>query len=208
MSSRWPQADFLRATARPRRPLLAWLWATSSVALLIASGAEAIVTQRGNDARTQQLTRAGQRVAKAGASASAVSVPSATSNSNSNSNSISPATATVDTVRAAQRVRAQFDHPWASILASLEAETPAGLQWLRFDHDSAGPELRFEGLAPQRGDVLELVDRLAARVGWSEVALGRLAAPDSRDGRWRFEIRAVVDAARIAAGAAAPPAAH
>ena len=207
MSSRWPQADFLRATARPRRPLLAWLWAISGVALLIASGAEAIVTQRANDARTQQLARAGQRVAKAGAPAGAASVPSATSASPVTSSTTST-TSTVDTVRAAQRVRAQLDHPWASILASLEAETPAGLQWLRFDHDSAGPELRFEGLAPQRGDVLELVDRLAARVGWSEVALGRLAAPDSRDGRWRFEIRAVVDAARIAAGAAAPPAAH
>jgi hypothetical protein len=115
------------------------------------------------------------------------------------------ARAELDAMRAAQRVAARLDHPWGQILASIEAETPPGLHWLMFEHDSERPELRLEGLAPDAATALQLVDMLAARPGWSEVALSRLQAPDAREAvtagpGWRFEIRASIDAQRIAAG--------
>ena len=210
MSIRWPQPDFLRATARPCRPLLAWLWAACGVALLVAIGTEAVVAQRANEARAQQLARAEMRVAKARAATPVVrqaladwtalagaSAPAVATGSTGLSGAV--AIAAVDPVtalRAAQRVRAQLDHPWASVLSSLEGETPTGLQWLHFDHDSASPELRVEGLSAQRDSGLELVEQLSARVGWSDVVLGRLQAPEASapGAQWRFDIRARVDA--------------
>jgi hypothetical protein len=109
-----------------------------------------------------------------------------------------------ETVRVARRVLARLDHPWGQILSGIESETPAGLQWLVFDHAANSPELRFEGQAPDIATVLQLVDLLSARAGWSDVVLARLQAPEARDASgaapvWRFEIQAVVDAGRIAA---------
>ena len=114
-----------------------------------------------------------------------------------------------DAIRAAQRVLAQLAHPRGQLLATVEAETPADLQWMLLDHAVDSPDLRFEGQAPDASIALQMVDALSVRPGWSAVALTRLQAPELRDAtavpgpflapNWRFEIAAVVNAQRVSA---------
>ena len=191
MTRRWPRPEFL--ANRRRVPILAWAWAATGVLALSTAVAEGLASQGRIDAQTARLATAKQRLAK--------TVP-VTSRATLTTDA---AKTDADAARAAKRVLALLDHPWGQILSSVESETPAGLQWLLFDHASDSPELRFEGLAPDVATALQLIDVLSARAGWSDVVLGRLQAPDAREGSgigplWRFEIQAVVDARRIAAG--------
>lgn len=192
MTTRWPRPDFL---APPRRvPVLAWLWLATAALVLVATLVEARAAQREVEAQRTRLAQANQRIARA-------PVPRVATGAG-------PAGAKpgADAVPAAQRLTAQLEHPWGQILSSIEAETPAGLQWLLFEHATSSSDLRFEGVAPDIPIVLQLVDVLSARAGWSEVALGRLQAEGAREGAvgWRFEIQAVVDARRIAVGRSEP----
>lgn len=191
MTPRWPRPDFL---SKPRgTPKLAWILLATGALALAATVAEGLAVQGRIDAQRAQLAEATQRIATAARPGPpAGAVLTATSNQ-------------AEAARAARRVSVLLAHPWGQVLSSIEAETPAGLQWLLLEHASASPDLRLEGLAPDIPAVLQLVDVLSARAGWSEVALGRLQAADTRDStaggtRWRFEIQAVIDARRIAAG--------
>ncbi len=190
MTRRWPRPEFL--VARRRIPALAWAWAATGVLALVATVGEGLAWQGRSDAEAARLTTATQRIAGAAPAASRPDAPAV-------------AKADVEAVRAAKQVLARLDHPWGPIISSVEAETPAGLQWLTFDHAADNPALSFEGLAPDIATVLQLVDMLSARAGWSDVVLARWQAPETRDTPgavplWRFEIRAAVDARRIAAG--------
>lgn len=190
MKTSWPRPEFLPLPARP--PALAWAWAATGALVLVATLAEGFAMQRGIDEQSVRLSMATQRNAKA--APPRVAAPVAGNN----------AAAEAQAVRAAQRVARDLAHPWGQILASVESETPAGLQWLLFDHDVDSPNLRLEGLAPDVSTALGLVDALSARQGWSDVVVTRLLAAGAREPagnptRWRFEISAVVDARRIAA---------
>ncbi|MGK2899650.1 MAG: hypothetical protein ACSLE9_13345 [Burkholderiaceae bacterium] len=191
MTPRWPRPDFL---SKPRgAPKLAWIWLATGALTLAATVAEGLAVQQRIDVQRAQLADATQRIAKA-------SPPNAPLGSHSTAAGNQAAA-----VRAARSLSTLLGHPWGQILSSIEAETPTGLQWLLLEHASAGPDLRLEGLAPDIPAVLQLVDVLSARAGWSQVVLGRLQAADTRGdtaggARWRFEIQAVVDARRIAAG--------
>lgn len=196
MKARWPQPDFLAARRRP--PRLAWLWATTGAVVLGVTLVEGLALQRHVDAQQARLTNATQRVASA---APKHSIDSASSTLPSTESK-----AQADAIGAAQRIVAHLDHPWGPVLASIEAETPAGLQWLVFDHDSDSPELRLEGTGSDVASVLSVVDVLSSRAGWSQVALSRLQTAEGAQTRdaaggtgWRFELHAVIDAARIAA---------
>lgn len=190
MTRRWPRPEFL--ATRRRIPALAWVWATTGMLALVATIGEGLAWQGRIDAQAARLATATQRIV-------------ATAPSPSRANAPAGAKADVGAARAARLVGATLDHPWGQILSSIESETPAGLQWLTFDHAADNPELRFEGLAPDIATVLQLVDMLSARAGWSGVVLARLQAPEAREAssagsRWRFEIQAAIDAHRIAAG--------
>lgn len=190
MTPRWPRPEFLEA--RRRAPALAWIWAAAGVLALAASLGDGLAWHGRIDAQAKRLAIATQGRAGTAPAVSRAPVPADRKTD-------------ADAVRAAKHVLALLDHPWGQILASVESETPPGLQWLLFDHASDGPELRFEGLAPDIATVLQLVDVLSARAGWSDVVLGRLQASDARDGSgagspWRFEFHAVIDARRIVAG--------
>lgn len=194
MKPPWPRPEFL--AQRARAPALAWFWAATGALVLAVTVSEGLDLRQQIDTQAARLAQANQRLARA-------APPRATAAT------AGQARTELDALRAAQRVAARLDHPWGQILASIESETPPGLHWLLFDHDSERPELRFEGLAPDTATVLRLVDVLAARPGWSEVALGRLQAPDPREAAtagqgWRFEIRASIDAQRIAAARREP----
>ena len=192
MKTRWPRPDFLAVRQGP--PRLAWLWAATGAVVLAITLVEGFELQRRLDKQRTRLENAAQRIATARptrsvASASSAGLPRA-------------AKANADAIDAAQRILAHLDHPWGSIVSSIEAETLDGIQWLVFDHDSDGPELRLEGISKDIASVLSLIDALSSRAGWSHVALSRLQAPDAREtgngAAWRFEIRASLDATRIA----------
>ena len=202
MKARWPQPDFLATRRGP--PRLAWLWAATGAAVLAMTLLEGLALQRDVEAQQARLNQATQRVASAAAKRSPAQAAARTASGD--------ATAEAAAIDAAQRVAAHLNHPWGTLLASIEAETPTGLQWLVFDHDSDSPELRLEGLGREVARVLAIVDVLSSRAGWSQVALSRLQTAEgtqARDAadvtRWRFELHAVIDAARVAAANTAPP---
>lgn len=204
MKARWPRPDFLES--RQRAPVLAWVWAATAALVLTTTLADGLALQRRIDAQAERLSLATQRLA----ARTPVRSPPA------GARSAAAAKFDPDAARTAQRLSAQLDHPWGLILASVESETPAGMQWLLFDHASDSAELRLEGLGADVASALQVADALSAHVGWSDVALGRMQAPDAPsapnapdvpDARrptaagplWRFELRAVLDAQRIAA---------
>jgi hypothetical protein len=205
MKARWPQPDFLATRSGP--PRLAWAGAATGAVVLAMTLFDGLALQRHVDAQQARLSTATQRVAAAvAAAAAAPRRPTARVASTETSGDARAEAAAID---AAQRVAAHLNHPWGSLLASVEAETPTGLQWLVFDHDSDSPELRLEGWGSDVASVLSVVDVLSSRVGWSQLALSRLQAADGAQARdaaggtgWRFELRAVIDAARIAVTAA------
>ena len=204
MTTHWPRPDFLA----PRRaaPMLAWVWAATGALVLAVSVTEAVLMQQAVAAQRAELATAKQHLAKLTPARSSSSLPNRTTVDSSSD-------ADADAIRAAQRVLAQLAHPWGQLLATVEAETPADLQWLLLDHAVDSPDLRFEGQAPDASIALRMVDALSVRPGWSAVALTRLQAPDLRDAiaattaatvpvpvpSWRFEIAAVVNAQRVSA---------
>ena len=205
MTTHWPRPDFL--APRRRVPVLAWVWAATGALVLAVSVTEAVLMQQTVAAQGAQLVKARQRLAKV---TPARPDPSLANRANVDPRNVD-ANGDAEAIRAAQRVLAQLGHPWGQILATVEAETPAGLQWLLLDHASDSPDLRFEGQAPDVAAALQVVDGLSMRPGWSGVALTRLQAPDLPAPRgagaavvvfpanWRFEITAVVNAQRVSA---------
>lgn len=194
MKARWPRPEFLTLPARP--PALAWAWAATGALVLAATVVEATGLQQqieDHGARLSQATQQNLRLARTAAPRSVAPVAPQS------------AAGSARALRAAQQVAHDLAHPWGAILASVESETPAGLQWLLLDHGVDSPELRLEGLAPDVASVMNLVDALSARVGWSNVVAGRLqapVAPDTREAaapgpRWRFELSAVVNAKQV-----------
>lgn len=181
MKNHWPRPDFLPNAHRP--PWLAWLWLLTAVLVLgtVVRDGLALQSRVQEQVREQseaqaQLKEHTQRMARAASTATAT--PAATSPRN-NTGVLTAIQDNNAAVKAHTLVQ-QLDHPWGRILYALESETPPGMQWLLFDHNSASAELRFEGLAPTSDLVLETVNRLSTRRGWSEVVLSRLQAPDAR----------------------------
>jgi hypothetical protein len=191
MKTHWPRPDFLAPSRRT--PRLAWLWAAVGALVLAVTVGEGWAMQRDIDAQRIRLAQAQKRIT---ATAPTPARPALRASADTK--------AEAEALRAAQRVMGHVNHPWGLLLAAIESETPAGVQWLVFDHDADSAELRFEGLAADAATALRLADALSARAGWSEVALSRLQAPDAAGAAasasaWRFEMRAVVDALRVAA---------
>ena len=192
MKTRWPRPEFLALPARP--PALAWIWAATGALVLAATVVEAMGLEQQIDDQRSRLSKATQRAVRSPPPGSVVPV------------AVGSTAGSGLAVRTAQQVARDLAHPWGAILASVESETPAGLQWLLLDHGVDSPDLRLEGLAPNVASVMGLVDALSARVGWSNVVASRLQAPDARvlaapGPRWRFELSAVVDAKQIDATA-------
>jgi hypothetical protein len=221
MKPNWPRPDFLPTANRP--PWLAWLWLATAVLVLgvVLRDGLALQTQVDSQAQEQAQEQA-QRQARTQRTAPATAVNARASTSIA---AVTSASQNNDAAVKANAVVRQLEHPWGRMLFTLESETPPGMQWLLLDHNAASPELRFEGVAPNSDMVLDTVNRLSARRGWSEVVLSRLQAPDARASAtpqtaaptaaqaraavepvspmWRFEIRAMVDA-RTALTAADP----
>lgn len=171
MKPNWPRPDFLPTANRP--PWLAWLWLATAVLVLGTVLRDGLALQTQVDGQVQENAQA-QRQARTPRAAPATAVNARASTA------VTSSTQNNDAAVKANAVVRQLDHPWGRILFTLESETPPGMQWLLFDHNAASPELRFEGVAPNSDMVLDTVNRLSARRGWSEVVLSRLQAPDAR----------------------------
>jgi hypothetical protein len=169
MKPNWPRPDFLPTSTRPA--WLAWLWLATAVLVLGTVLRDGLALQTQVDSQAQEQAQRQARTPRA-TPATPVSVRSGTA--------VISASQKNDAAVKANTVVRQLDHPWGRILFTLESETPPGMQWLLFDHNAGSPELRFEGLAPSSDMVLDTVNRLSARRGWSEVVLSRLQAPGAR----------------------------
>jgi hypothetical protein len=100
-----------------------------------------------------------------------------------------------ETPATAQRVSALLGHRWGALFTTLEDVTPAGMQWLRLEHEAEAGEVQIEGIAPAGQQALQVVDALSATPGWQDVALSRLetgsaASSSTAVGGLRFEVRA------------------
>ena len=182
----WPRPEFLAAPQR--RPALVWLW-TGAALLVCAFAASDWLAAR--DELASQRERLARTLRHSNPSAPRPRAAAANGQ------------AEADAIRAARAVMARIAHPWDRILANVEAETPSGVQWLQLDHDADDAGLRLEGAAPDVSDVMQFIDGLSDRPGWTDVVLGRLHVADGPDtgataARWRFELRAGIEARRIA----------
>jgi hypothetical protein len=188
MSARWPRPDFL-ASARPRRPSIAWLWSAAALVAAALSLNDWRLAQEDLDTQRARLARATQQ-----RSVAAVMRPGLAASASR------PAAA--DSTRSAQAVVDRIAHPWDRLIANIETETPDGLQWLALDHDADDSAVRLEGAAGDVATVLHFVDNLADHAGWTDVVLGRLRTAEGRDAApgapWRFELRAGIDPRRVA----------
>jgi hypothetical protein len=211
MKQHWPRPDFLVRSSTT--PPLAWLWLATAAAVFAVTAHE-LWTLKGSAATlTQTLVRAENALKQSATATTAATTAATTTNAtvNRSGTAINDAARrsqlSIDAPRKAQAVVRQLDHPWAQILSTLEMETPPGLQWLMFDLSADSAELRFEGLAPTGDVALDLVTRLSARKGWTEVVLSRLQAPQplkpdasgapAVPALWRFEIKAQVGGKEI-----------
>lgn len=181
----WPRPEFL---AGPRhRPALAWLWTGAALLVCAFAASDWLAARDELASQRERLARAlrHSNPASPRPRAAAASAP-----------------AEADAIRAARAVMERIAHPWDRILANVEAETPSGVQWLQLDHDADDANLRLEGAADDVGDVMQFIDGLSDRSGWTDVVLGRLHTADGPEAsatpvRWRFELRAGIDARRI-----------
>jgi hypothetical protein len=185
----WPRPDFLAGP--PRQPLLAWLFALGGAAALVLASYSAWSMH----AAFERATPAGTNVSAARAvtgSRAADAMPSSEGDA--------------DSRRAALRLSAAISYPWGAALASLEASTPAGVQWLVLDLSIESGEIRLEGQAADASSALRVVDSFGARPGWRDIALVRLQRADAREGgatssALRFAIEARLDPTSLAAAA-------
>ena len=184
--TRWPRPDFLAAP--PRRSVAAGLLASSGVAALLVAAYSA-----------WSLNAEIDRTAVASASVSARQGPVGRGGEITTGGE-----GDADARRAARRLSAAIAYPWAAALASLEASTPAGVQWLTLDLTTESSEIRLEGQAGDASSALRVADSFSARPGWHDIALVRLQRNDARDGpasALRFAIEARLDPSVLAAAA-------
>lgn len=180
----WPRPDFV--APRPRPPALAWVLAAVAMLVLGLLLSEVVELRRGSETHERRAAELGGRtLGTAGPPARRASEPA--------SGAQSPT--------AARHVADLIDHPWGPLLTVIESETPAGIQWLAIDHDADSPQVRLEGTSLDAATALQVVDALSARAGWSDVILSRLQLAGTRGSAamWQFEIRAAIDARRVAA---------
>ena len=119
---------------------------------------------------------------------------------------IAPGAGDLEAQRAAHRVAASLEAPWNELFASIEAATPAGVQWLRLDFTAASGDLRLDGETADTGTALRVVDRLASQRSWRDVALVRwqrpepvVAASSSAPARSQPSLRFAIEAVRQSA---------
>ena len=184
--TRWPRPDFLAVP--PRRPIAAGLLASSGVAALLVAAYSAWSLHAEID-----------RTAVASADVSALQGPVARCGDIPTGGE-----GDADARRAARRLSAAIAYPWAAALASLEASTPAGVQWLAFDLAIETSEIRLEGQAGDASAALRVADSFSARPGWHDIALVGMQRNDARQGptsALRFAIEARLDPSALATAA-------
>ncbi len=175
----WPEPDFL--PGKPRAPAMAWLWvAAGAISLAVAAGdvgdlRERIEQAQYRVARSQHaLEASAARPGRGTPGPVSVAAPGRALRN----------TTPFDDVKAmarAARLEQRIDHPWNRLLPSIEAATPADIQWLSMEHDVDRPEIRLEGVATDVHVALGFVAALSAQGVWSNVALAEVRHAGAAD---------------------------
>jgi hypothetical protein len=180
MSRSVPQPDFLRPVARPG--WLAWAWCGTGLLVLAVSAADSHAAWQARQLAQDRLARVQMAPVRA-------NQPTALPGSSQANNQANSQRTTAQARRAeADRWQQQLALPWPAVWAASEA-APAGVQWLLFDHGSAGG-LRLAGLAQDQaaGDAAADAVRQqlhAGRPAWQGVVLAAVErVPDGQ----RFEL--------------------
>ena len=182
-----PRLDFCQPQA-PARRVVPWLIGLAlGLALVMALQAwETLAQRRASQAQWEEWqARAARRVKPAAATTSG---PLA-------GNTESQAQA----LRAAQALDRAVHHPWGRLLEAVSAGAPAGVRWLRLEHDAAQGELRLAGRAPSLALALDAVQRLGQQGPFAAVTLTQVANASATDSAVSFELRASLAAAAKAA---------
>lgn len=162
MSVRWPRPDFVRR--RPSASLAGWtLLATGTVVAALALH-DTLQLRAEVAEDTAHVTSLERRLHIASTPRTATAEPMV-------AGALPP-----ESARAIRRVAQRLQQPWGQAFSALEQAGPTGVQWLALEIDGNSSRLRIEGSAPTTAAVLSVVEALAVRAGWSDVALTRLQA--------------------------------
>jgi hypothetical protein len=189
-----PAPDFLGA--RAPRSALAWPLAATG-ALVLATAAWSLAASHGALVESQEKVGRLERIA----AQQQLSHPAA-----GDVTAARPASAIKDAeVRDLRSVQASLDAPWGPLLGAVERaglgaddKSGARVDWLDLEYSAARASLHLTGLAADKADALQVVDRLGATPGLSAVLLNRLEAGGTGLAGQRFEIGAHVDALALA----------
>jgi hypothetical protein len=183
MTTPLPQPDFLRPVARPG--WLAWAWCGTGLLVLAASAADGL-------AAWQQRSQALARLDRSAVAQARVPVPApGPALGASTTHGAKPARPADTQARQAEARRwlQQLAQPWPVVWAANES-APGGVQWLVFEHGSAG--LRLSGLAADLAPAQAAADALRAQrqqtgAAWQGVLLASVErVPEGQ----RFELLA------------------
>ncbi len=179
MTTLLPQPDFLRPVARPG--WLAWAWCGTGLLVLAASAADGL-------AAWQQRSQALARLERSALAQARAPMPVAAAATTTGAKPARPPD-TLARQAEARRWLQQLAQPWPLVWAANES-APGGVQWLVFEHGSAG--LRLGGLAAGLAPAQAAADALRAqqhqgRAAWQGVLLASVErVPEGQ----RFELLA------------------
>ena len=181
----------------PVQPLARWRWPLLGVALLCL----ALAAQEAWQAHAQ---RQSAREGVAGLQARLGRQPAPAFRSGK---------ATAGDPKALIEARQSLQQPWPVLLAQIEAaaldeQQRPRVAWLGLDLQSARAEVRLEGQAEDRGQILAVAGALAGQPGWTEVLPAAIQAEDGGRPGLRFSLQARLTPATAAeAGVPLMPAA-
>lgn len=113
--------------------------------------------------------------------------------------------------KALAEARQALQQPWWGVLTQIEAaaldeQQRPRVAWLGLDLQAARAEVRLEGQADDRAQILAVADALARLPGWTEVLPGAIQAEDGGRPGLRFSLQARLAPVSAAPAAAATPA--
>lgn len=175
----------------PARPLARWRWPLLGVALLCLG----MAAQEAREARAA-ADEAGETLARLQARQAGLAAPVRAS---APTGAPRPGEARAASVVRPSLVvaRQALQHPWPGVLsqiesAALDAQGRPLVAWLALDLQAARRELRLEGQAEDRAQILAVSEALARLPGWTDVLPGAIQPEEGGRPGLRFTLQARV----------------
>jgi hypothetical protein len=175
----------------PARPLARWRWPLLGVALLCLG----LAAQEAHDARAaveetrETLARLQSRQAGLAVPPRAPMAAGATRAGDARASTVVRPSLVV--------ARQALQHPWQGVLmqieaAALDAQGRPHVAWLALDLQASRREVRLEGQAENRAQILAVSEALARLPGWTDVLPGAIQPEDGGRPGLRFTLQARV----------------